>query len=66
MTYPTTVRPELVSTTKAAVMLDCAPGTVRKLMADGKLTEYRVGRLVKCDVREIERLLSRATVRISQ
>lgn len=50
--------PELVSTTKAAGLMDCAPGTIRKLMADGKLTEYKVGRLVKCDVREIEKLLN--------
>lgn len=57
MAHPFTARPELVSTTKAAVLLDCAPGTVRKLMANGKLTEYRVGRLVKCDVREIEKML---------
>lgn len=57
MSRPYASHPELISTTKAAMMLDCAPGTVRKLMADGKLTCYRVGRLVKVDVREIEKLL---------
>lgn len=38
-------------------MLDVAPGTVRKLMADGQLTCYRIGRLIKVDVRELEKLL---------
>lgn len=45
------------STTKAAEILDASPGYVRQLIADGRLTGYRVGRLIKVDLNEVEALL---------
>jgi excisionase family DNA binding protein len=32
--------PDLLSTTRAAVLLDCSLKTVHRLVADGKLTPY--------------------------
>jgi excisionase family DNA binding protein len=34
-----------------------SPGTVRQFIADGKLRGYKVGRLIKCDVNEVDALI---------
>ena len=47
----------LISTTKAAERLNVSPGTVRQFIADGKLRGYKVGRLIKCDVNEVDALI---------
>lgn len=44
----------LISTTKAADRLNVSPGTVRQFIADGKLTGYKVGRLIKVDVNQVD------------
>ena len=50
-------RRQLISTTKAAEWLDVAPGTVRQMIADGKLRGYKVGRLIKVDANEVQALI---------
>lgn len=47
----------LMSTTKAAHILNVSPGTIRTYIADGKLRGYKVGRLIKVDARELDRLI---------
>ena len=47
----------LISTTKAADRLNVSPGTIRQYIADGKLRGYRIGRLIKCDVKEVDALI---------
>lgn len=42
-------RPPTVST--------CPPGTIRTYIADGKLRGYKVGKLIKVDVKEIDALV---------
>ena len=46
----------LISTTKAADRLNVSPGTIRTFIADGKLRGYKVGRLIKCDIKEVDAL----------
>ncbi|GLE56384.1 hypothetical protein NJBCHELONAE_16930 [Mycobacteroides chelonae] len=47
----------LVSVAAAADHLDVCPRTVRRYIAAGRLTAYRVGpRLIKIDLAEIEQL----------
>ncbi|SDE22760.1 DNA binding domain-containing protein, excisionase family [Mycolicibacterium neoaurum] len=50
---------QLISTTRAASMLNVSPNTVRSLIANGRFKGYKVGRLVKVDVAEIESYLDR-------
>jgi excisionase family DNA binding protein len=50
---------QLISTTKAALLLNVSPNTVRAFIADGKFKGYKVGRLVKVDTGEIEAYLDR-------
>ena len=50
---------KLISTPKAAERLNISPNTIRKLIAAGRLTGYKVGRLVKVDSVEIEAYLDR-------
>jgi excisionase family DNA binding protein len=47
----------LISTTKAADRLNISPGTIRSYIADGKLRGYRIGRLIKVDVKEVDALV---------
>jgi excisionase family DNA binding protein len=47
----------LISTTKAADRLNVSPGTVRQFVADGKLRGYKVGRLLKIDLKELDALV---------
>ncbi|QZA20188.1 helix-turn-helix domain-containing protein [Mycobacterium malmoense] len=48
-----------MSTTLAAERLDVSPNTVRQFIADGRFKGYKVGRLVKVDMAEIEAYLDR-------
>jgi excisionase family DNA binding protein len=50
---------QLISTTKAALLLNVSPSTVRQFIADGKFKGYKVGRLVKVNAAEIEAYLDR-------
>ncbi|WP_081396240.1 helix-turn-helix domain-containing protein [Mycobacterium colombiense] len=50
---------QLISTTKAAELLNISPNTVRAFIADGKFKGYKIGRLVKVDAAEIEAYLDR-------
>lgn len=45
--------PELRSIDYAAEFLDCHPRTVRRMLASGQINAYRVGRLVKVDMRQV-------------
>ena len=47
----------LISTTKAADLLDVSPGSIRQYIADGKLTGYKVGRLIKVDANQVDALI---------
>lgn len=47
----------LISTTKAAERLNVSPGTIRQFIADGKLCGYKVGRLLKVDVSQVDALI---------
>lgn len=49
----------LISTTKAALLLNVSPNTVRTLIAEERFIGYKVGRLVKVDQNEIEAYLDR-------
>lgn len=53
----------LISTTKAAAMLNVSPNTVRAFIADGRFRGYKVGRLVKVDAAEIEAYLDRVATK---
>lgn len=48
---------QLISTTRAAALLNISPNTVRALIAQGRFKGYKVGRLVKVDAAEIESYL---------
>ena len=48
---PRVDRPQLVSIDAVAEFLDVDPRTVRRMIHDGKLPAYRIGRLVKIDMR---------------
>ena len=45
--------PRLASMDVAADFLDVHPRTVRRMVSDGELKAYRVGRLVKIDMNEV-------------
>jgi len=45
--------PELGSVESAANFLDVHPRTIRRMIRDGKLPAYRVGRLIKVDMRDV-------------
>lgn len=54
---------QLISTTKAAQLLNVSPNTVRTLIANGRFKGYKVGRLVKVDAAEVEAFLDRVATR---
>ncbi|WP_083266954.1 helix-turn-helix domain-containing protein [Mycolicibacterium porcinum] len=56
-------RRQLISTKQAAERLNVCPNTVRALIANGKFTGYRVGRLVKVDANEVENYIDRVATR---
>jgi excisionase family DNA binding protein len=47
----------LISTKKAADRLDVSLGQVRKFIAGGRLIGYKVGRLLKVDVNQVDALV---------
>ncbi len=57
---------QLISTTKAAKILNVSPNTIRKFIADGSLTGYTVGRLVKLDATEIDTFIERHSTRAAR
>ncbi|WP_076203885.1 helix-turn-helix domain-containing protein [Mycolicibacterium fortuitum] len=54
---------QLISTKQAAEQLNVSPNTVRALIARGRFTGYKVGRLVKVDAYEVERYIDRVATR---
>jgi excisionase family DNA binding protein len=48
--------PRLASIDVAAEFLDVHPRTVRRMVAAGQLRGYRITRLVKVDMRQVEQL----------
>ena len=56
-TEPAISARRLISTTKAADRLNVSPGTICAYDADGKLHGYKIGRLIKCDVKEVDALV---------
>ncbi|MGL5442975.1 MAG: helix-turn-helix transcriptional regulator [[Mycobacterium] stephanolepidis] len=49
----------LISLTAAAERLDVCPRTLRRYIAAGRLTAYRIGpRLIKIDINEVDQLLT--------
>ena len=52
--HPTVPVRRLASVAVAAEHLDVNPRTVRRRIADGTITGFRVGRLVKVDLNEVE------------
>ncbi|MGE0216563.1 helix-turn-helix domain-containing protein [Mycolicibacterium sp.] len=52
---------QLISTTKAAALLNVSPNTIRSFIGAGRFKGYRVGRLVKVDVAEIDAYLDRVS-----
>jgi excisionase family DNA binding protein len=48
--------PELRSIDYAAEFLDVHPRTVRRMLNSGELDAYRVGRLIKVDMRQVHAL----------
>lgn len=52
------IKRRLVSVSQAAEHLSCSAKTVRRRIADGTLTGYRVGsRLIRVDLNEVDQLL---------
>lgn len=59
-TRPAHKRRELVSLETAAEQLNCSSKTIRRRIADGTLTGYRLGpRLLRVDIAELDCLLIR-------
>lgn len=54
---------QLISTTRAAALLNVSPNTVRSMIASGTFIGYRVGRLVKMDQNEIYAYLDRVATK---
>ena len=46
-------REKLIGTKRAARLFDCDAVTIRRMVKEGRLPYYRVGRLVKFDENEI-------------
>jgi excisionase family DNA binding protein len=46
----------LIAPTNAADRLNVSPGTIRTYIADGKLRVYKIGQLIKVDVKEVDAL----------
>lgn len=59
MSAKTKVRRQLVSLNVAAEEADVSTKTIRRRIADGTLPAYRVGRLVKVDLNDLDRLAVR-------
>jgi excisionase family DNA binding protein len=55
---------QLISTTRAAMLLNVSPNFVRAFIADGRFKGYNVGRLVKVDATEIEAYLDRVATHV--
>jgi excisionase family DNA binding protein len=52
-------RRELVSIAEAAKLADVHPRTIRRRIADGTLTAYKLGpRLIRIDIAELDSLLT--------
>jgi excisionase family DNA binding protein len=50
-------RPQLISMTEAAARLDISTRTLRRYIAAGRLTAYRIGpRLIRIDAAELDQL----------
>ena len=55
-----TESPRFVSLEKAAAYLDTSPRTIRRSIAEGRLTGYRFGkRLLRIDLNEVDASLRR-------
>jgi excisionase family DNA binding protein len=48
------VPPHYISVANAAALWNCHPKTIRNLINDGKLTGYKVGRVLRVDPEELE------------
>ena len=59
---PRVDRPQLVSIDAVAEFLDVDPRTVRRMIHDGKLPAYRIGRLVKIDMRAVDSMVAEPTL----
>ena len=46
-----------VSTQKAAEYADCSYKTIRRLISNGQITGYRVGRVIRVDLNELDEAL---------
>jgi len=56
---PTEPRRRLASLSQGAQYADCSKRTIRRRIADGSLTGYRMGpRLIRVDLNELDALLS--------
>lgn len=52
----------LISLAAAAERLDVCPRTIRRYIAAGRLTAYRIGpRLIKIDLNELDQMVIRVT-----
>lgn len=51
----------LVSLDSAAAQLDVSPRTIRRRIDDGTIPAYRIGRLLRIDPSDLERLTTPAT-----
>ncbi len=59
-TSPDSAPGNLVTLQAAAELLKVSPKTLRRRIADGTVTGYRVGRLIRVDLDELGRALVRA------
>jgi excisionase family DNA binding protein len=51
------VSPQYVSVAEAAATWNCHPKSIRKLITEGQITGYKVGRVVRVDPAELESVL---------
>jgi excisionase family DNA binding protein len=49
--------PRYVSLAHAAEYADCNERTLRRLIADGKITGFRLGRVIRIDLNELDQAL---------
>lgn len=54
--HPTLDQRQLIPITAAAEQLDISPRTIRRRIEDGTLPAYRVGRLLKIDPADLDRI----------
>jgi excisionase family DNA binding protein len=55
---PRVDRPQLASVDFAAEFLNVHPRTVRRMLHDGELRAYRVGRLIRVDMRQVYEMVA--------